>query len=329
MLQYQPRPWTFCLPIRYYRWNLASLLAPGTHGPLFYSQFLFYLLPTEPQWGRGQTWGFLISSRSHFSSGGSSGWDGSWMIVPFCSTPLSLWFILILTGLARVSKIYVAGPILVYLDLPLIPNFLLLLGPAPKPDLSFSLFWSPWGSATARVLGLSLSTSPHSSLSLNASIYTSASNVELPVRGMPVLLGLLFHPNPLLASLSPCRSLNNFLTASMAVRSLAYCQVRADFSSVQVIAGFSLYNPPTYLETGPAADSYARRTISWSDKPYMTCFFWMDCIHSCSSVGSPLNEGNLMPPISPRNPFVIFFLVDCDVLTRDTHSNTLLFLPSL
>ena len=35
-----------------------------------------------------------------FLVGGSSGWDRDWMIVPFCSTPLSLWFIPILTGLS-------------------------------------------------------------------------------------------------------------------------------------------------------------------------------------------------------------------------------------
>ncbi|CAE1162335.1 unnamed protein product [Acanthosepion pharaonis] len=37
--------------------------------------------------------GFLISSGSHFSSGGPSGWDGVWMIAPFRSIPLSLHFI--------------------------------------------------------------------------------------------------------------------------------------------------------------------------------------------------------------------------------------------
>ena len=188
--------------------------------------------------------------------------------------------------------------------------------------------------AAARVLGPSLSTSPCSSLSLNASIFTSASDACIwPLfrvassgnasAARPAVLSSKFS----MASLSPCRSLNNFLTASMVVRSLAYCRIRADFISVQVRARFSLYNPPTHLENGPAAASYARRTISWSDKPYMTCFFWMDYIHSCSSVGSPLKEGNLMPPISPRNPITISGIPPSSWSTVMSKRATLILIP--
>ncbi|CAE1285690.1 unnamed protein product [Acanthosepion pharaonis] len=55
-------------------------------------------LHSGPLRGEGQQRGFLISSGSHFSSGGPSGWDGVWMIAPFCSIPLSLHFIPILAG---------------------------------------------------------------------------------------------------------------------------------------------------------------------------------------------------------------------------------------
>ncbi|CAE1270257.1 unnamed protein product [Acanthosepion pharaonis] len=62
-----------------------------------------------------------------------------------------------------------------------------------------------------------------------------------------------------LSFISPscCCSRSNFLTASMAVRSLAYCRTRADLSSVHVRAGFSLYPPPMNLDTCPAAASSA------------------------------------------------------------------------
>lgn len=57
------------------------------------SKFFPICLPSGPPRGGGQQRGFLISSRSHFSSRGPSGWDGVWMIAPFCSTPLSHHFI--------------------------------------------------------------------------------------------------------------------------------------------------------------------------------------------------------------------------------------------
>ena len=139
-------------------------------------------------------------------------------------------------------------------------------------SLSYSLLQAA-SMATARVLGPSLRTSPHSSQLLKASIYTSAvracirplfqvASLRNASAARPAILSL----RSSMASLSPCRNLNNFLTALMAVCSLAYCWTRADFSSVQVRAVFSLYNPLTYLETGSA--SYTRRTISWSDKTY-------------------------------------------------------------
>ncbi|CAE1276152.1 unnamed protein product [Acanthosepion pharaonis] len=59
-------------------------------------KFLSIRLSSGPPRGGGQQRGFLISSRSHFWSGGPSGWDGAWMIAPFHSTPLSLQFISIL-----------------------------------------------------------------------------------------------------------------------------------------------------------------------------------------------------------------------------------------
>ncbi|CAE1299139.1 unnamed protein product [Acanthosepion pharaonis] len=87
------------------------------------------------------------------------------------------------TGLAWIYRIHTASPILVYSDLPPIPNFPLLLrpGPVPEPAPSFSLSWSPLGSlatlplilsqsrsllraasmAAARVLGPSFRTSSH------------------------------------------------------------------------------------------------------------------------------------------------------------------------
>ena len=203
------------------------------------------------------------------------------------------------TGPAWVYKIYIAGPILVCSDLPPIPNFLLLLS-GPRPNLILLFHY----------------------IGRHAPIYVSASNAcigplfRIPSSGnasaaRPAILSLRSH----MSSLSPYQSLNKFLTASIAVRSLAYCRIRADFRSVQVRAGLSLYNHPTYLETGPAAASYVRRTIPWSDKPYITCFFRIDCIHYCSSVGSPLNEGNLMLPINLRKTHrnfggSPFFLVD-------------------
>ena len=175
----------------------------------------------------------------------------------------------------------------------------------------FSIIFVPLGSLAILPLILSQSRSLLWAASM-ASIYMSASNACIGPLFLISSLGnanaarpATLSPISPMASLSPCRSLNNFLTASMAMHSLVYCQTRAvDFSCVQVRAGFSLYNPPTYLRTGPAAALYAR-TISWSDKAYMTCFFWMDCIHSCSSVWSPLNKGNLMPPINLWNPIII------------------------
>ena len=108
--------------------------------------------------------------------------------------------------------------------------------------------------AYARVIGPSLSTSLCCSLLLNSPIYVSASNVCIgPLfrisssgnasAARPAILS----PRSPMSTLSPCRGLNNFLTASRAVRSLAYCRIRADFSSVQVRAGSSLYRPPTFL----------------------------------------------------------------------------------
>ena len=188
--------------------------------------------------------------------------------------------------------------------------------------------------AAARVLGPSLSMSPLNSLSPNASIYVSASNAcigplfRISSSGnTSAARSAILSSKSSMASLSPCRSLNNFLTASIAVHSLAYCRIRTDFSSVPVRAGFSLYNPPTYLETGPAAVSYARTTFYWSDKPYITCFFWLDCIHSCSSVGSPLNEGNLMPPINFRKPIVISGIPPSSWSTVISEPATLILIP--
>ncbi|CAE1292466.1 unnamed protein product [Acanthosepion pharaonis] len=61
-------------------------------------KFLSICLPSGLRRSGGQQRGFLISSRTHFSSGCPSGWDGVWMIAPFRSTPLFLRFIFIPTS---------------------------------------------------------------------------------------------------------------------------------------------------------------------------------------------------------------------------------------
>ena len=63
---------------------------------LFPISFLF-----SPPWAtarRGPERGVPYFFEVPFLVWGSSCWDGGWMIVPFCSTPLSLWFIPILIG---------------------------------------------------------------------------------------------------------------------------------------------------------------------------------------------------------------------------------------
>ena len=130
------------------------------------------------------------------------------------------------------------------------------------------------------MLGPSLRMSPHRSLSLNTSIYICQLTACIGPLFQVASYGnasatkpAILSPRSSIASLSPCWSLNNFLTASMTMRSLVYSQTRVDFSTVQVRVGFSLYSPPIYLDTGLTTALYANRTISWSDKPYMTCFF--------------------------------------------------------
>ncbi|CAE1268587.1 unnamed protein product [Acanthosepion pharaonis] len=201
-------------------------------------------LPSGPPRGGGQQRGFLISSRSHFSSGGPSGWDGGLddsalllypSVPPFHSYPGR--FVLgdsFPCGGSRARTCSFLFIILVPLgSLATLP---LILSQSRSLLRAASM-------AAARVLGPSFRTSPRSSLSLNASIYTSANRACIGPLFRIASSGKASAAKPAIlsstssmASLSPCRSLNNFLTASMAVRSLAYCRTRADFSSVQVRA---------------------------------------------------------------------------------------------
>ncbi|CAE1295547.1 FERM domain-containing protein 4A,FERM domain-containing protein 4B [Acanthosepion pharaonis] len=78
----------------------------------------------------------------------------------------------------------------------------------------------------------------------------------------PAHIGLVWAFSP-----SSCCSRNNFLTASMAVCSLAYCRTRADLSSVHVRAG--------NLDTCPAAVSFYVETIAQlRDKPAIELFYF-------------------------------------------------------
>ena len=81
--------------------------------------------------------------------------------------------------------------------------------------------------ASARVLSPSLSTSPRSSLALNASIYVSARNACIrplfrisSTGNASAARPAILSPRSPMSLLSHFRSLNNFLTVSIAVRSL-------------------------------------------------------------------------------------------------------------